>query len=276
MFARVSIAEETHHDEDEKTTSSRDSAGVITCRSMDRRKFLAASAAGAVGLAAGALAALRPRAAPRDLKYGESRIGITETDRDGTLYVPKSYKPGTPMPVMMMLHGFMGSGDGFARHVPAAEEFGVMMIAPESRGMTWGRSIPGFDADVRYLGPAYRRVANLVDIDTDARGTRRRLRRRRLRAVDGPGLRQHFQSHDHAHRRPDDPFRQQGKPRMFFAHGVDDMQIPIDETARKYRAAAEGRRLRRHVSRVSGGHRVPPTEIREAFKWFVGRDPKGH
>ena len=30
------------------------------------------------------------------------------------------------------------------------------------------------------------------------------------------------------------PFRRQGKPRLFFAHGTEDIQIPIDETARKY------------------------------------------
>ena len=70
------------------------------------------------------------------------------------------------MPLMMMLHGFAGSGDGVRGMFPLAEEFGVIMIAPESRGLTWGRSIPGFDDDVRYLGPAYRHVADLVDIDT--------------------------------------------------------------------------------------------------------------
>lgn len=239
---------------------------------MNRRKFLTLSAAGAVGLLQA-----RGRAAGRkvdEFKYGEGRIGISGTERDGTLYVPKSYKPGTPMPVMMMLHGFMGSGDGVRGMFPLAEEFGVLMIAPESRGMTWGRSIPGFDADVRYLGPAYRHVANLVDIDVDHVA---------LAGVsDGAGYAlsmglAYGEAFNHVIVLAGGqmvPFRRQGKPRLFFAHGTEDIQIPIDETARKYvpQLKAEGYDVTYHE--YPGGHRVPPTEIREAFKWFVGRDPK--
>ena len=131
---------------------------------MDRRVFISSSAVGALGLLHGSpLAAHEP--APAAVPYGQSRLGLSDDDRDGTLYIPNSYKPGVPMPAMMMLHGFAGTGDGVRGMFPLAEEFGVIVIAPESRGLTWGRAIPGFDADVRYLGPAYRHVANIVDID---------------------------------------------------------------------------------------------------------------
>jgi poly(3-hydroxybutyrate) depolymerase len=254
---------------------------------MNRRQFLGLSAAGllqarlSADLSAVADAKVEARSAKVDatstsdeFKYGESRLGISDTDRDGTLYVPRSYKPGTPMPVMMMLHGFMGSGDGIRGMFPLAEEFGVIMIAPESRGMTWGRSIPGFDADVRYLGPAYRRVANLVDLDIDhvALGG----------VSDGAGYAlsmglAYGDAFNHVIVLAGGqmvPFRRQGKPRLFVAHGTEDVQMPIDQTARKYVPQLKTEGYDVTYREYPGGHRVPPTEIREAFKWFTGRDPR--
>lgn len=241
---------------------------------MNRRDFIALGAAGAVGLLGEArFAGARPPAPP-DLTYGASRLGISDDDRDGTVYIPKSYQPGTPMPLMMMLHGFAGTGDGVRGMFPLAEEFGVVMIAPESRGLTWGRSIPGFDADVRYLGPAYRHVANLVDIDET---------RVALGGVsDGAGYAlsmglAYGDSFNHLIIFMGGqmvPYRKQGKPRIFMAHGVDDTQMPIDKTARVYvpQLKADGYDVTYHE--YQGGHRVPPAEIRAAFEWFVGSKPR--
>ena len=240
---------------------------------MNRRDFIAQGAAGALSL-------LRePRAsaqepAPSAAPYGQSRLGISDDDRDATLYIPKSYKPGVPMPLMMMLHGFAGTGEGVRGMFPLAEEFGVIMIAPESRGLTWGRSIPGFDADVRYLGPAYRRVAEIVDIDTT---------RVALGGVsDGAGYAlsmglAYGNSFNHliilmAGQMV--PYRHQGKPKIFMIHGVDDTQMPIDKTARLYvpKLKADGYDVTYHE--YQGGHRVPAAEIRAAFEWFVGSKPQ--
>jgi poly(3-hydroxybutyrate) depolymerase len=238
---------------------------------MNRRAFLTISAAGALGLLRDPRdAAAQARSAPA-VPYGSSRLGISDDDRDGTLYIPKSYKPGVPVPVMMMLHGFAGSGDGVRGMFPLAEEFGVVMIAPESRGLTWGRAIPGFDADVRYLGPAYRHVANLVDIDET---------RVALGGVsDGAGYAlsmglAYGDSFNHLiilMAGQMIPYRHQGKPRIFMAHGVDDSQMPIDKTARLYvpKLKADGYDLTYHE--YQGGHRVPPAEIRAAFEWFAGK-----
>lgn len=235
---------------------------------MDRRAFLTVGAVGALGL-------LHRRASARTraqdtIPYGQSRLGVSD-DRDGTLYVPKSYKPGVPMPVMMMLHGFAGTGDGVRGMFPLAEEFGIIMIAPESRGLTWGRSVPGFDDDVRYLGPAYRHVAGMLDLDPEHHA---------LGGVsDGAG---YALSMGLAYGNVWNhlivfmggqmiPFRNQGKPKIFMAHGIDDTQMPIDKTARKYvpQLKSEGYDVTYHE--YKGGHRVPPGEIREAFQWFVGK-----
>ena len=62
-----------------------------------------------------------------EVPYGQTRLGISDTDRDGTLYVPKSYKPGTGMPLVMMLHGFSGGGDSQKRLFALAEELGCSL-----------------------------------------------------------------------------------------------------------------------------------------------------
>ena len=101
---------------------------------MNRRSFIAMGIAGALAMARRATAtAAQPLPQP-EFTYGQSRLGIVDDERDGTLYVPKAYKPGVPMPAMMMLHGFAGSADGVRSLFPLAEEFGVILIAPESAG----------------------------------------------------------------------------------------------------------------------------------------------
>ena len=239
---------------------------------MDRRTFIALSALGTLGLGRTARAAANT-GAQGEFKYGESRLGISDDERDGTLYVPKSYKAGTPMPVLMMLHGFAGAGESARGLFPLAEEFGVIIIAPESRGLTWGRSIPGFDDDVHFLGPAYRHVADIVDLD---------LSRVALGGVsDGAGYAlsmglAYGNTFNHVIVLAGGlmiPFRKQGKPRLFFAHGTTDMTMPIDVTARKFvpQLKSEGYDVTYHE--YEGGHRVPPAEIREAFKWFLASKP---
>lgn len=210
---------------------------------------------------------------PPQFKYGESRLGISDDFRDGTLYVPKSYKAGVPMPVLMWLHGLAGSGESARGLFPLAEEFGVIIIAPESRELTWGQSIPGFDDDVHYLGPAYRHVANIVDLDAEhvALGG----------VSDGAGYAlsmglAYGNAFNHVIVMSGGrmvPLRKQGKPRIFLAHGINDTQMPIDLTARKYvpQLKAEGYDVTYHE--YEGGHRVPPAEMREAFKWFLPSQP---
>jgi phospholipase/carboxylesterase len=242
--------------------------GRVKFQRMDRRAFIAVATTGLLDIAATRRTPAAGRA-QSEFKYGESRLALADGERDGALYVPKKYKPGVPMPVMVMLHGAAGSAEDARRLFPLAEEFGVIIIVPESRGLTWGRSMPGFDEDVRYLGPAYRHVAEILDIDrghvalagvSDGAGYALSMGLAYGNTFNHLVVLAGGQMH---------PFRYQGKPRLFFAHGVDDEQMPIDLTARKYvpQLKAEGYDVTYHE--YQGGHRVPPAEIREAFKWFV-------
>ena len=138
---------------------------ILTSLKMHRRQFIALGAVGALGWRFARRVDARTRS-QGEFKYRESRLGISNDNRDGTLYVPKSYRAGTGMPVVMWLHGLAGSGEGSRGLFPLAEELGFIVIAPNRAGSP-GAKIPGFDADVRFLGPAYRHVANLLDLDPD-------------------------------------------------------------------------------------------------------------
>src|SRR4051812_36102370 len=61
-----------------------------------------------------------------------------ESPRDGQLYLPASYSAKTPAPLVLALHGAGGSGRSALRVMQAlADERGVVILAPDSRGGSW-------------------------------------------------------------------------------------------------------------------------------------------
>ena len=239
---------------------------------MNRRGFLAMGAAGAVGWLGRGRAAASGQPSQSDIPYGESRLGLTNDLRDGTLYVPKSYKDGEPMPLLMMLHGYSGFAQNVRYTFPLAEEFGVIVIAPESRDVTWNRSAQGFDPDVRYLGAAYRQVTGMLDVDrthvalggqSDGAGYALSMGLaygdvfNHLIILAGGMM---------------TPLRKQGKPRIFFGHGVNDQQMPIDRTARRFVPELKEEGYDVTLLEYDGGHGVPVSVVREAFKWFLAKE----
>ena len=100
---------------------------------MDRRRFLARTAAGAVGWVQGT--GLRAQTSPAvqgdSVPRGQSPLGISDDGRDGVLFVPASYRDTVPAPLLVMLHGYGGWADEMKSTFSLAEEFGVVVIAPE-------------------------------------------------------------------------------------------------------------------------------------------------
>jgi phospholipase/carboxylesterase len=239
---------------------------------MKRRDFLALGGAGAVVWLSGARAA---EARGRTLQagsppLGQSPLGVSDDGRDGVLYIPKSYRESVPAPLLIMLHGFAGWADEMRPTYALAEELGIVVIAPESRALTWGQAAPGFDADVKHIGAAYRKVTSLVNIDPDRVGLGGRS--------DGAGyalsmglaygdIFNHvlvFAGGLMA------PLRRKGKPRIFIAHGTHDQQMPIELTGRKYAADLKAEGYDVTYREHDGGHATPPAITREAFVWLAG------
>lgn len=66
------------------------------------------------------------------------------------MYVPESYDPATPHPVVFALHGGSGRGRSFMWNwVTAARSRGAILVAPTSLGQTW--AIQGHDRDSPHI-----------------------------------------------------------------------------------------------------------------------------
>ena len=134
-----------------------------------------------------------------------------------------------------------------------------------------GKEAPGFDQDVRYIGSAFRHVGSIVNIDFDrvalggqsdgagyalTMGLAYGNTFNHLIVLAGGGL--------------IEPIRRQGKPKIFFAHGVKDSTMPIDVSGRKNVALlkSEGYDVTYHEH--EGGHGTPREIVRESIEWFLG------
>lgn len=79
-------------------------------------------------------------------------LGENPNDRKTSwIYVPETYDPSAPAPLVFALHGGSGSGRGFLwSWVRAARSRGAIVVAPTSVGQTW--AIQGDDPDSLHLG----------------------------------------------------------------------------------------------------------------------------
>src|SRR5215203_806928 len=125
---------------------------------------------GATDSARGRLGA-RPVAEPKpaDAPTGLQPLGLeTEKNaRDGLLYVPESYRPGRPMPLVLVLHGAGGGPKGgLAPLRDIADSVGLILLAPHSRGRTWDAIRGGtIGPDAGFIDRALRSVFARYDVD---------------------------------------------------------------------------------------------------------------
>src|SRR5512146_3001101 len=93
------------------------------------------------------------------------RLGLA-ADRDAYIYVPPSYSPNVPAPLVMMLHGSGGAGIRPSALLRAdADRIGAIVLTPESRASTWNFFDPGVRADADFLDGALDRVFGTYAID---------------------------------------------------------------------------------------------------------------
>jgi phospholipase/carboxylesterase len=112
------------------------------------------------------VAALRAGA----LREDDVRVGVlhaaNERGRRGgfSLYVPEAWDGGTPMPLVVALHGGSGHGRDFLwAWLREARARGMLLAAPTSAGRTW--SIMGEDVDAGPLGAMVESVAGRYPVD---------------------------------------------------------------------------------------------------------------
>src|SRR3954451_215827 len=205
-----------------------------------------------------------------DAPAGTRPLGLGQ-DRDGLVHVPPSYRPDRPAPLLVILHG----AGGDARQVlpiapPAADDLGILVLAPESRGRTWDVILGGYGPDVgfldRALAQAFARYAvdpARVAIAGFSDGASYALS---LGLANGdlfgrvlafsPG----FVAAGPRH----------GRPRGVVSPGGRDGGVPVDDTSRDLVPGLRRDGYEVEYREFDGGHVVPPEIAREAIGRVAG------
>ena len=249
---------------------------------MISRRRLLALASGAVSLrplqrsgASDAHLSVTPKAPRLNTSPGEHALGLDAgSGRDGVLIVPAAYRPDSPAPLAVVLHGAGGSARRVTSLFSVAAELGVIVLAPESRGGTWDGIRGSYGPDIEFLKRALAHAFERCAVD-----------RRRL-AIGGfsdgasyglsvglanGDLFTHILACSPGFAIPG-PVR--GRPRIFVSHGKADQILPISSTSRRIVPELEKAGYAVTYREFDGPHTVPPAIAREAFTWFTGAAPR--
>jgi phospholipase/carboxylesterase len=249
--------------------------------SISRRRLLAL-ATGAVSLrvlqrqgASDGHLSVTPKAPRLKTSPGEQALGLgAESARDGLLVVPAGYRPDSPAPLAVMLHGAGGSARRVASLFSVADELGVIILAPESRGGTWDGIRGSYGPDIEFLNRALAHTFDRCVVD------RRRLAIGGFSDGASYGLSVGLANGDlFTHILACSPGfaipgTVRGRPRIFVSHGTADQILPISSTSRRIVPELEKGRYTVTYREFDGPHTVPPAVAREALGWFAGANPR--
>jgi len=111
-------------------------------------------------------AATSPSPPPTTQAFGPGRYELKlENVRDGVLYVPTGYQSDKPTALLIWLHGAGGSGNVSENMTALADQFGFMVLAPDSRDWTWDAILGQYGPDVDYLQRALRQTLSRYNVD---------------------------------------------------------------------------------------------------------------
>jgi phospholipase/carboxylesterase len=254
-------------------------------RRVTRRQFsISAGCAFASVMSAGACGAETPSPGDENARLRvRARKGVATTARNGALELGEERDailqlPSTaadrPLPLLVLLHGAGGSGGGILRRVAAgADEAGVAVLAPDSRGTTWDAIRERFGPDVAFINRALETVFDRVSVDP-AR-------------VSIGGFSDGASSALSLGLANGDLFSRvvafspgfvvsaaaQGRPRVFVSHGRNDPILPIDACSRVIVPRLQSMGHDVVFREFDGRHEVPPEIAREAMRWLAGGPP---
>ena len=253
-----------------------------TGSTMSRREAIRRAALGAVALTTGACLdstdpsprqggpgrlSARVKSPTRTAEPGLYEFGFGVV-RDGFYYVPTGYRPTTPAPVALLLHGAGQDATELVDPIrPISDTLGMVLVAPDSRYGTWDAIDSGFGGDVEFIDRAFEWVVDRVRVDAS-----------RIRIVgfsDGGSyavsmglINGDFFSRVVAFSPGfivEGP--RNGTPKFFITHGTRDQVLPIDSTSRQIvpRLRNSGYDVEYHE--FDGGHFVTRALLEQAIGW---------
>lgn len=223
---------------------------------------------------AAALAARPPAEPPPELlaaapEPGTRPLGL-EAGADPLLHVPAGLPAGEALPLVVTLHGAGGNAEGgLALLEPLAEEYGLVLLAPESGGSTWDAVGGAYGTDVELIDEALAEVFRRLPIDPGrvavagfSDGASYAL---------GLGLANGRLFSRIAALSPGfvPPAPRSGMPEVFVSHGVEDSVLPVERTSRQIVPALREDGYEVIYREFPGPHTIPPEVGREAAEWLA-------
>lgn len=212
--------------------------------------------------------AARPGKSSGTVEPGLQRLPLAGTE--ALLYVPAGYRPDTPAPLVLALHGAGGTAQyGLDPLHGFVDDLGFVLLALKSAGRTWDVILGGFGADVRAIDGALAHVFGRVAVDPDrivasgfsdgasyalSLGITNGDLFRRIVAFS-PG----FMS----------PASRQGRPQLFVSHGTGDAVLPIEVCSRRLVPRLRGAGYAVEYREFAGGHTIPPRIALEVARWVA-------
>jgi len=215
---------------------------------------------------------VRPSPSPSEdatVHTGLRPLGLG-SGRDGLLYVPAGYAAEEKAPLALTLHGAGGNArSGISHFLRLADEAGVVLLAPESRGRTWDVLVGGYGPDVgfidRALGQTFSRLAvdaGRLAITGFSDGASYALS---LGLTNG-NLFTHLIAFSPGFMAP---AQRRGKPPIFVSHGTRDGVLPIGRSSRRIVPQLDREGYEVRYREFDGPHTVPQSIARDALKWFT-------
>jgi len=211
----------------------------------------------------------RPRSPSGAITLGLQPLGLS-SGRDGFLYVPISYQPEEPAPLVLMLHGAGGNANhGLEPFLHLADAAGLILLVPDSRRQTWDVLYGQYGSDIDFIDQALAHTFSRYAIDPAqiavagfSDGASYALS---IGLINGD-LFSHVIAFSPGFMAPT---MIQGWPRIFMSHGTYDEVLPIDVCSRRMLPQLQVNEYDVCYREFEGGHTIPPELVREALTWFM-------
>lgn len=193
-----------------------------------------------------------------------------DDQRDGFRYVPSNYQPNRPAPLMLALHGAGGEArSGITLLQSLADEFGIILLAVDSRSRTWDVIVRQYGSDIAFIDQALDQTFRCCTIDPThlaiagfSDGASYAL----SVAITNGNLFSHAIAFSPGFVAP---ASQEGHPRLFISHGTQDTVLPIDRCSRRIVTQLEQTGYEVSYREFDGSHTVPADIAREGVDWFL-------
>uniref|UniRef100_A0A383W169 Phospholipase/carboxylesterase/thioesterase domain-containing protein n=1 Tax=Tetradesmus obliquus TaxID=3088 RepID=A0A383W169_TETOB len=202
-------------------------------------------------------------------------LSFDNSNRDSYLYVPPTYNPSLPSPLLVMLHGAGGHGPNTLATFGALSVFDAsrcLLLVPESRSSrTWDMIRGSFGPDVAHINSSLQYVFERYSVDPSRLGI--------AGFSDGASyalslglpngdLFSHIIAFSPGFMRPPCVA---GSPKVYISHGVHDEVLPIERCSRRLLPSLKQMLPQGEVHYVefNGPHVVPAGISQEALLWFT-------